>query len=226
MKTLRRWTTTIVTSFDRMISQVENHEAMVNAAIREVQESGGRARVQLGRVKQDGERMRRKLIELRNALSSWEERAVKTAAVDEDRALECLKRRRRVAKEIGELEEQERAHAKLERQLVGDLQIIEEKLQTLKTKRNVLRTRESRAEALKALSNDGSYIISELDDIFDRWEVKVAEYEFGNLSTESVQDDLEAQYVSEEGQEALKAELHSLVAAERPSNKNLANIND
>ena len=57
MKTLKRLSTTVVSSFDWMISQVENHESLVNAAISEIQEAGARATVQLKKVKHDGAAM-------------------------------------------------------------------------------------------------------------------------------------------------------------------------
>ena len=211
MKTLRRWTSSITTSFEWMISQVENHEALVTAAIKEVQESGARAQVQLKRMKVDGQNMRRKLVDLRNTSEQWKERARATAGLDEKRALECLRRQKRVDKESAELEIQEREHTKLEKQLSQDLLLIDERLIRLRQQRNTLRTRQSRAEALKSLQSDDGNIISEIDEIFERWEVKIAEYEVIGSCSVRPEDDLENQFENEEEEAALREDLKCLL---------------
>lgn len=43
MNVFKRWTTSIASSFDYVINQVENHDALVTAAIREMQSSGAKA---------------------------------------------------------------------------------------------------------------------------------------------------------------------------------------
>lgn len=211
MKTLRRWTTSIVTSIDQMISQVENHEALVNVAIGEVQEASARARVQLKRVEQDGQRMRKRLVELHEGSELWRDRAVKAAGVDEKRALECLKRKKKIEREIASLEEQEREHVRMEKQLCVDLKTVEDRLQQLKSQRNLLRTRQSRAEALGALGGEDTSIISEIDEIFDRWEIKVSQYEVHGESAYKREDEFEQQFVSEEEEEELKIALVELL---------------
>ena len=60
MHAFRRWTAGLVSRVDWMVSQVENHEALAESAIRDVQRAAARARVQLGRVRQDGSTLRRR----------------------------------------------------------------------------------------------------------------------------------------------------------------------
>lgn len=212
MSTIRRWTAGLVTSFDSMISQVENHEALVNASIKEVQQAGARAKVQIGRVRTDGQMMRRRLSELKNQEEQWTERALRTAAIDEAKAVQCVKRKKRIEREIAELETQILGHNKLEKQLSSDLALIDDKLTRLRQQRNLLRTRQSRAEALKTLQQDDSGIISEIDDIFERWEIKVAEYEAGAQAPMRGADELEQDFATEEEREELKTALQELVA--------------
>ncbi len=218
MKTIKRWTSSVAASFDWMVTQVENHEALVNSAIREVQEARARAQVQLKRVRNDGQGMRKRLVELAQAAEQWKERAMTAAKTDEQKAVECLRRQRRAAAALLELEEQERAHAKLEKQLTADLGSIDERLVTLKQQRNLMRTRQSRAEALKTLQGDDSRIISEIDDIFERWEIKVSEYEIEGSCVESTGDALEEQFNAQEEETALKEELKMLLATQGQTN--------
>jgi phage shock protein A len=187
-----------------MISQVENHEALVNSAIQDVQEAGARARVQLKKVKQDGENMRRKLAELQDSEQLWGDRALRSADLDEKRAIECVRRKKRAEKEIGELEQQVLQHTRLEKQLTADLATIDDRLNELKRQRNIMRTRQSRAEALAGLRKEDSTVISEIEGIFERWETKVAEYELQAETGTGNTDDLEDEFLSQEEELELK----------------------
>jgi len=210
MKTVRRWAASIVASFDSVISQVENHDALVQSAIREVQEAAARAKVQLGRVRHDGQLMRRRIIELREQEELWQSRAKESA--EESKALECLKRRKRILTQMTALEEREREHATVERQLIADLGCVEERLRNLKEQRNLMRTRQSRAEALSAASGADSVALGEIDEIFERWETKVSEYEIRGSCDVRTSDALEEEFLTSEEESDLRAELASLRA--------------
>jgi phage shock protein A len=209
MNTLRWWTSSIVSSFEAVVGQIENHEALVSSAIEEAEKSSARAKVQLTRVRRDGQAMRQRLVELRDEECRWDERARKTASLDEKRALECLRRKKRVVKQIADLEVQEREHAKLEKQLGDDLSTVEQKLTALRQQRNVMRTRQSRAEALKLIHNVDSGAVSEIDQIFDRWEARITACEM-NAAATSPSDSLDDEYRSSEEEEELKRELREL----------------
>ena len=211
MKAIRRLTTSIITSFESMISQVENHEALVESAIREVQETAARAQGQLGRVRRDGQAMQKRLGEITLQIQMWSDRAAKAGALDREKALECLRRRKRLEIEQKDLTTQAEQHKKLEKQLDEDLRTIDEKLGKLKVQRNMLRTRQTRAEALGTLRTDDSRLISELDDIFDRWEVKVSEYEYLAHCAGKQTDELEQEFSRSETDTELSHELDELM---------------
>jgi|694.fasta_scaffold03113_18 phage shock protein A len=212
MNSLRRITASIMSSVEGVVGKLENHEALVTAAIREAEHSSGKAKARLGRVQKDGVDMRKRVEELREQAALWEERAKRVATQDETKALECIKRRQHYASQAKSLEEQAAHHAKLERQLNTDLVTVNEKLKSLRQQRNILRTRESRAEALRAVSSIESSTIGEIDDIFDRWEARIAACEEHVDSAESCQqDDLSIEFTSKEEEQELRAVLASLV---------------
>ena len=173
MKTLRRFTTSIVSSFDSVVGQLENHEALVSSAIRDAEQAAGRAKAQFQRVQKDGVMLRPRLEEVRDGARLWEERAKRCAEVDEAKALECLRRREALKRQTSELDEQTSRHTKLEKQLSDDLLVVQDKLSALRQQRNILRTRQSRAEALRLVQGIDSGAIGEIDDIFDRWEARI-----------------------------------------------------
>ena len=214
MKAIKRWTSSVMASFDWMISQIENHEAMVNSAIQEASQASVRARARLNRVKTDGQAMRARLVELRSQADLWRDRAVQTARKDTDRATECLKRKRKVEREIAEAEANEREHARIEKNLNEDLAAVEAKLAQLRQQRNLMRTRQSRADAVKALHGPESGALSEIDEIFERWEVQIGECEAYGESSGEAKDELESEYSDEEESARLKVELESLLAGQ------------
>lgn len=213
MNSLRRLTASILSSFEGVIGQLENHEALVTTAIREAENSAGRARAQLSRVQKDGIAMRKRIEELREQASTWEERAKRIAEQDQTKALECVRRRQRHLAEAAKIEEQAIGHVKLERQLNADLAVVQEKLNALRHQRNIMRTRESRAEALRVVHTVDSSTIGEIDDIFDRWEARISACEnHVESSVASDVDELTQEFSSKEEEGELKAILSSLVS--------------
>ena len=208
MNLIRRWTTSIASSFDYVMNQVENHDALVTAAIREMQTSGAKAKVQLERVKRDGERMRLRAQELIDMESAWAERAVRVHEEDKARALECVQRRNQTQRERQVLENQLKEHKRVEEQLIKDLKVIDERIGELKRKKNSYNARQYRAEALKAGQLSELGLIGEIDEIFDRWELKVTQYE--TSFTEA--DPLEADFKRDEDAQLLALQLEELLA--------------
>ena len=215
MKAIRRITTGLFANFDWAVTQIENHEALVNAAVREIQHASAKAKVQLARVRQDGERIRQRLASQRDADVLWTDRALRCAALDQPKALECLRRKKRVQAEIAELELQLNNHERLEVDLARDLETIERRMEDLKRKRNEMRTRESTAEALAAFQSQDAGLIAELDDVFDRWEVKVGSYETLSSAPLSADRKLDQEFESAEEEAELRAELEGLLAAKQ-----------
>ena len=211
IRKLKRWTSGIVASFDSMIGTVENHEELVNSAMREVSEASARARAQLHKVQKDGLAMRRRLNDMRQQEGLWKERTRRSAEEDEKLALECMRRVRQYQTKISRLEEDERTHSALEKQLKQDLEKISERLQQLKEQRNLFRTRQSRAEALKTVQGNDAHLIADIEETFERWENKITKYEFqGGCDSQPV-DDLADTFDAEEEQSQLKASLQELL---------------
>jgi phage shock protein A len=216
MQKVRWWTTSLISRIDWMVSQVENHESIAQSAIREVRQSAARAHVQLGRVKRDGEQLRRRAIGAREGAVSWRERA-SACSTDEERALECLRRARREARRADELERRLAEHERVEKQLSADVARIGERLSELRERHNLLRTRQSRAHALATVRGVDTPMCGDAGELFERWETHVAERELAGevavgddpiLTGDSFAEEFDAR----EENEALRAELRELRA--------------
>lgn len=214
MQRIRLWTASLVSRVDGMVARIENHEALAASAIRDVRQAAARATVQLARVRRDGARLRDELAARREDARVWEERATRTAATDRDKAIECLRRSHGAVRDAAQLERRLAEHERVEQQLARDVAAVEERLSRLEEQRNLLATRQSRAEALGCVREAQAPCGVELDEVFGRWETQVAEREFaGGCLVRS--DALERAFDEEEEGAELDARLDLLLAREQ-----------
>lgn len=207
MSLFKRWTSTVYSSFDWMISQVENHEALVSSALREMKQAGAKAHAQLKQIQRDGAAMQRRISELKELEESWKQRALKAHEEDRERALECLQRRKQASSERRTLDEQLLKHSSFEKQLTADLKVIEQRISALKRKKHTLSARQHRSDALRASAPEEIGLIAEIDDIFERWELKLDQREDFSVCRDTFEDE----FIEEESREALNKELEQLI---------------
>jgi phage shock protein A len=209
MQRIRLWTTSLVSRVDGMVSRIENHEALADSAIRDVRRAAARATVQLRRVRADGARQRDRLGSLHEEERAWEERALRSASGDREKALECVRRGKRAARQARELARRIEEHERVEKQLAADVARVEDRLGELEQQRNVLVTRQSRAQALGSV-RDAESPHADVSEVFGRWETRVAENEFEGGCLHAG-DALEAEFEEEEEDASLAADLDALL---------------
>lgn len=214
MGLFNRLAATVVAGIEESVNQIENHDAVIEASLKEARQAASKASVRLGRVKKDGEKMRSRLDKLIDEETRWAERARAVAATDEARALECVRRRRdcqqRIESTAVALQDQET----LEQRLNDRLRQIESRLQEIAQTRNQLRSRESVAEANRHLRDMDADIGGDIDATLERWEVRVGVSEYADAANLDI-DTLDAEFTSEEDAESLKAELEDLLDDDR-----------
>jgi phage shock protein A len=208
MARIKRWTHGFVASIDSMIVQVENHEALVTSALRELEHGVARSKVQLLRVERDGKAINQALEEEREAATRWRERAQREQ--DEARALECLRRHKRSQARVTELGSAQGEHQRVETQLKRDVQTLERRLVELRQQRNTMRTRQSRADAFSVVQGQGDVERGEIGEIFERWETRVAESEVASGCLVASVDSFDDEFLDAEEEAALKLELRAL----------------
>jgi phage shock protein A len=206
----KRWTSGFVASIDSVIAQVENHEAQVTSALRELEQGVLRSKVELARVQRDGVALRRSLADEREAAVRWRERAKRDT--DDKRALECLRRAKRSELRSSELDGQQSEHARVEAQLGSDIRTLEERLIELRQQRNTMRTRQSRAEALTIAQAQGDLHHGEIGQILERWESRVTESELASGCNLRSVDSFAEEFSTAEEEASLRLELATLKA--------------
>ncbi|MCP4301162.1 MAG: hypothetical protein GY783_11300 [Gammaproteobacteria bacterium] len=210
MSLIRRISATLTSSVDRAVSKVENHDAIVNAALRDTQQAAARSRVRLERVRKDGQALKNRYQSLQVAQSRWTERARSIAGSDEAKALECLRRRKDCETQIRNLKDSIEKHEELEGRIAEQVKKIEARIGEVAHQRNMMRSRQSVAEAMRAIHNIEGVSYGEVEETFDRWEINLGETEI-LMGANRSSDPLDTEFLAEEDTEALRAELAQLL---------------
>jgi len=204
MNRVKRWTVTMTSWVDGVLAQIENHEANVDAAIVRVRKSTARARVQLRRVERDQTTLEDRLAAEEEATSAWLRRAKTTEG--EDAALECLRRSKLAERHSARLRARLTEHERTHKELNEGISQLKGRLRELTERRNLMRTRQSRAEAMHGMATTP---ISDLEDLFERWETRVTEVEIAGDVGDFV-DTFEAEFESAEQTATLREELREM----------------
>lgn len=218
---LKRLVTSLNASFEGFVSGVENHDAVAQSAINDVRKVAAKLRVQQGQLAGRA----RRLVEAEQALTRkrdrWQTRAQDFAEHDPEQALQCLRNRDSVDQQLAQTNEQLTQQRSLCEQLAGNLAQVEQRLSDLQHKRIALSSREARTSVLAKTA--GLETQSNIDEMFERWEVAVlqGEYREGDvldgscdakvdeMTTGSV-DQLDNLLQREERDRQLRAELERL----------------
>ncbi len=218
MSIVKRLSTTVFSRVDQLVRDIENHDAIVEASIKDVRRASAQAKVRLARVQADGRRLRERLENLRAGEHKWTERARRSAEGDRDTALECVRRRRECEQQAARLESSIAEHEAMELRLADQVAQLERRVGEISEQRHLMRTRQSTAEAMRALRTmDCSDI--DVDDTFERWNVSIteAELETGSADTMVPVDRLEKRFLDDETRAELESELDALCPPEEGS---------
>lgn len=208
MGRMKRWTMSVTSWVDGVLAQVENHEAAVSSSIGRVRQATARSRVQLKRVERDQQALRELLLEEEQAVEAWRRRA--KSSDDEAVALECLRRHKAAERRVVRLQQRLGEHERCHKELCAGIRVLSGRLSELSERKNLMRTRQSRAEAAHGMvSANGP--IGDLEDVFERWEARVGEIEIASECAEPV-DAFEAELDAVDESAELRAELEELRA--------------
>jgi phage shock protein A len=214
MSLIRRISTSITSSVDRAVSKVENHDAIINAALRDTQRAAARSRVRLERVRKDGHNLRTRRANIEQAVTRWADRAKSVAAEDEAKALECLRRRKDCDAQLKSLAISIEKHDELEVRIADQVKKIEARIGEVTQQRNMMRSRQSVAEAMRTINDIEGISYGDIEDTFDRWEINLGETEIltGAMSD---RDPLDSEFLAEEDTTELRAELEILLQKDK-----------
>jgi phage shock protein A len=210
MNLLTRITATLTGKVEGMVSQIENHDAVVEAALKDTRAAVAKAKVRLDRVCKDGDILRKRLEVYKQMQAVWAERALGSATQDQAKALECIARRNLSGEQVLQIQTLLQRHDEIERKLQENVRGMEQRLQTLTQQQNLMRSRQSTAEAMRVISRIENNSGNGIEDTFDRWEMRITETEYASGSSAEI-DSLDAAFMQAENTEKLKADLAALL---------------
>lgn len=214
MNLFKRIVTTVHSGVDRTVASMENHEAIVDAALKESREALVRAKARLGRLEKDGKRQHNRVTELTSEIELWAERALACADSDRQKAIACLQRKKQREKALVTAREQLDEHDKIIKRVRGSIDESTNRVEALQQQRNHMRSREAAAQAGSIVYTLDGRMGDDVENAIERWEVKVGQSEILNdsyLSTELSTDDLTEQFNTAEENQRLEAELDALI---------------
>ncbi|MBX3017925.1 MAG: PspA/IM30 family protein [Bdellovibrionaceae bacterium] len=212
MNAIHRLALSIRAQFEDFVDQVENHEAVAEAALNQFRGNVVNAKFRLRCLEKEIQRTGEQIRELETEAAQWKDRALKAESEDRERALECVKRMRSAQMEKTHLESQTEEMRKIHRDVAQDVRHIESQYEDLRRRHKILVSRESRAKALAEVRPR----VNEAPAVFERWEARVEkseiEGEIGNeisVMTENL-DTFAEEYKAQEDRLALEALLGEL----------------
>lgn len=216
MSVFKRSITTLFSKVDQVVGEIENHDALIVAAIKEQRKKIAAAKVELSRVKKHEEKLKEQIQQLKAKETLWAQRAVKEAAIDEEKALACMQQRANANEETSKLKGMLQQYSSTADKMLQDIKRGDTELAELTQKHQIMRARQSTAEALNNMTHLGGTCLDDLETSFDRWEVKISQGEV-NLESNIIDveaNNLEQVYIKEENQLHLKAQLAELLEGE------------
>ena len=207
MKLIKRLSTSITATLDSAVGQVENHDAIVEATIKQTRQSVAKTKARINTLRQQQNTYETQLSQAREQFTLWTDRAANLADTDQEKALQCVARRNQYEAEMGRLNHSTEQQKNLICEVSHNLQKLQSKLDEMTQKHNLMRSRQTVADVNRAVANVSSD--DNLSETFERWESAVLEHEFA-VSDACTRDPLDLELSREEDDANLLAQLQMI----------------
>lgn len=214
MHGLKRIFFTLKAQLDHIADDIENHEAVAEVAIKELETYQTKVRMHRHRLQQMVGEFETRQAELRKEADLWTARAVKSKGQDEIKALECVRRMLQAQRQAKEIDPQLAKTRQQVDQLSQDLADIQAQLQALATQKEVLAARQNRIQIQAGLRPGDANPTAGAQAVFKRWEQSVVGAELSG-SLPAVKDDFADAFVQEESELELKMLLDELTSKDQ-----------
>ncbi|MBN1524583.1 MAG: PspA/IM30 family protein [Spirochaetales bacterium] len=220
MGIFKRMSDVLKANINDLISKAENPEKMLNQMTIEMNEQLIEAKKSVASAIADEKRVERQMKEHLTQAQDWEKKAMLAVkAGKDDLAREALLRKQEYANLAAQYKEQwEGQHGAVEK-LKSSLRQLQQKIEEVGRKKNLLIARSKRAEAQKQIQKTmGNLSDTSAFEVFDRMEAKIEKNEaeadaMAELADFTADSDLEAQFKAlEAGDTSTDAMLEELKA--------------
>lgn len=211
MNSLRKISITLKAQFSDFVRQIENHEAIAEAVLKDFRANIHNAKFRLRMLERSIDNAATRALNLEKDIDLWRNRALQLDGKEEGRALECVRRMKSAETEKANLEAQIKEMRATRDQVTRDITHIEGQYQSLKLKHQTLMSRQTSAEAIRGLKESATSMEMGNPVVFEDWEASIVRKEVeSELVGGGGVDSLESELRKEEETEELKAILADL----------------
>lgn len=207
MKLIKRLTTSVTATLEDAVGQLENHDAIVEANIRQTRQAVAKTQARLATLRKQLDTFEAQQQHAAEQIDVWEERARSLAGSNDNKALQCLSRRNQNEAEARRLNQAIQQQDTLISGVMTNLNSLKAKLDEMTQRHNLMRSRQAVADVNRVVAKAGQS--QQIDETFERWEAVVLENEI-SVSDGSCADPLEAQFAQQESKAMLQAQLAGL----------------
>ncbi len=215
MKIFKKLAVSVNSHVDTMANRFENREALSLSYIKEYEKVVAKSKVKLAQMDNEVKRLTKEVKKYQDDIELWAERAKKIHMTDQNKALECVSRMKTAQKKQETVESDLQEAQALRTSMFNDVELVHEKLKTLKRKHQNLSGRQVCADAVHAIQRVDTDFHHEIDELYTRWETDVVatELHHNHLPTEG--DPLADEFDSLEEKQDLQKSLDDLIASSK-----------
>ena len=207
MNLIKRLTTSVTATLESAVGELENHDAIVEANIKQTRQAVAKTQARLASLHQQQRAFESQRKLAAEQINVWEERARSLAQDNQHQALQCLTRRNQNEAEARRLNQAVEQQENLIANVTANLNTLKTKLDEMTQRHNLMRSRQAVADVNKVVAKAGQ--VQRVDDTFERWEAVVLETELA-VSDACCTDPLEAKFAQQENSAQLQAQLDQL----------------
>lgn len=215
MSILKRLSTTLISRIDRVVTEIENHDAVIQAALNEMNSKMAKAKIALNQACRERDRIKTELETQQSNVHRWQERAIICAKTDESKALECLRRSHKSRDRAAGLQKSLNEYARSIEKMTGNIQSSAQRLNEMKQRLTLMRAKQATNKTDATIHSTCGDAESIVEDTFNRWEMHLNHDDIPFDCTTDDVDELEHEFITQEQQNDLRNELTALLTREK-----------
>ena len=215
MSILKRLSTTLISRIDRVVTEIENHDAVIQAALNEMNSKMAKAKIALNQACRERDRIKTELETQQSNVHRWQERAIICAKTDESKALECLRRSHKSRDRAAMLQKSLDEYTRSIEKMTGNIQSSAQRLNEMKQRLTLMRAKQATSKTDATAHSNCGDAESIVEDTFNRWEMHLNHDDMPLDCTTDDMDELEHAFITQEQQNDLRSELTALLTREK-----------
>lgn len=212
MNAFKRLKTTLCASFDSLVDELENQEAVVDATIKEIKKALVAIKLQENSIQREISLKLKNKEVIEKKIKTWSQRAKSIYRTDPEKAKECARKVINAKNHLGQIENNLEDASKTLQVLDREKRSIQEKLREVESKKTQFKARQTRTKAQSCLSSNSLHP-SDIENVFNRWDDKILKQEITSEQN-PVTDELESFFEQKKFDNDVEHELNEILKSD------------